>query len=351
MRIVTLTMDFPPGIGGIQTYLYEILNRLGRSHEIIIITPVAGKLPSTSTLSKIILKQNNAIAYWKMVHQLNPKRILVGHAHPQLLLAAQLYLQHDYATVAYGNDFLAAQKRWHRPLFNYLLAKSTPLITITHANATRLQTLGLSNPVVIYPGTDPKQFTLPTQKENTAPILLTVSRLVPRKGIDLVIKTLPALLETWPDLQYVVVGDGPDQKRLQSLTQQLTVKDTVHFLGRVSDEQLKHHYHQADIFVMPNREIAEAGSVEGFGIVFLEASASGLPVIAGRSGGAVEAVQDGKTGFLVPPDDAEALTKTLHRLLNDEELRQQLGQNGRSWVETTMNWDRAAQELAQALQL
>lgn len=352
MKIVTFTMDFLPEIGGVQTYLYEILNRLGSTHEITVVTPIEGKLPSKSTLNKVALKQNNAISYWRMARQLNPKRILVGHAHPQLLLAARLCFRQDYATVAYGNDFLAAQRRWHRPFFNHLLAKSNPLITITNANANRLQTLGLPDPIVVYPATDPKQFTPTTQaKENPTPILLTVSRLVPRKGIDLVIKSLPTLLEGWPTLRYTVIGSGPDRKRLQHLAQEMNVVDAVHFLGRVSNERLIKSYQRADVFVMPSREIVDAGSVEGFGIVYLEASASGLPVVAGHSGGAVEAVRDGETGFLVPPDDAAALAKILHRLLDDEELRRRLGQNGRAWVESEMNWDRAAQQMAQALQL
>lgn len=345
-------MDFLPETGGVQIYLYEILNRLGKAHEIIVVTPVVGELPPSSAISKITLNQNNTISYWRMARQLRPERILVGHAHPRLLLAARLCLPQDYATVTYGNDFLAAQRRWHRPIFNYLLAKSDPLITITNANAKRLRNLGLPKAIVVYPGTDPQRFVPPaTVKESTAPTLLTVSRVVPRKGIDLVIKSLPALLEEWPGLQYVVIGDGPDRERLQNLTQQFDVVGTVRFLGRVSEAQLRQQYHQADVFVMPSREIVESGSVEGFGIVYLEAGACGLPVVAGRSGGAVEAVRDGETGFLVPPDDADALSETLQRLLADADLRRRLGENGRAWVESEMNWDRAAQEMAQALGL
>jgi phosphatidylinositol alpha-1,6-mannosyltransferase len=314
MKIAALTMDFLPETGGVQIYLYEILNRLGKVHEVVVVTPVAGALPPSSTISRIILNRNSTVSYWRRARQLRPERILVGHAHPRLLLAARLCLPQDYATVTYGNDFLAAQRGWHRPIFNYLLAKSDPLITITNANAKRLHNLGLPKAIVIYPGTDPQRFVPPaTVKESTTPTLLTVSRLVPRKGIDLVIKSLPALLEGWPGLQYIVIGDGPDRERLQNLTRQFDVVGTVRFLGRVSEAQLRQQYHQADVFVMPSREIVESGSVEGFGIVYLEAGACGLPVVAGRSGGAVEAVRHGETGFLVPPDDADALSETLYR--------------------------------------
>lgn len=350
MRIVTLTMDFPPEIGGVQTYLYEILNRLGEAHEIVVVTPVAGELPASSSISKIILKQSDIVSYWQIVRQLRPGRTLVGHAHPRLLLVARLSLRKDYAAVAYGNDFLAAQRHWHRRLFNHLLSKSDPLITISHVNANRLQHLGLPSARVVYPGTDPEQFAPPAAfKEDAPPTLISVSRLVPRKGIDFVIKGLPALLERWPGLQYTVIGEGPDRERLQSLTKEIGVVGAVKFLGRVSAEELRQQYREAHIFVMPSREIIESGSVEGFGIVYLEAAASGLPVVAGHSGGAVEAVRHGETGFLVPPDDVGALLKTLHRLLADGELRRRLGENGRRWVEDEMNWDRAARELADLL--
>jgi phosphatidylinositol alpha-1,6-mannosyltransferase len=147
----------------------------------------------------------------------------------------------------------------------------------------------------------------------------------------------------------MIVGDGPDRPRLQSLVQALKLQNVVSFRGEVTDAQLLATYHQAHIFVMPVREEQQAASVEGFGIVYLEASACSLPVIAGRSGGAIEAVRDGQTGYLVEPRDPEALAKKVLTLLQNAELRQQMGQNGRRWVETEMNWDRAAQQFLQIL--
>jgi phosphatidylinositol alpha-1,6-mannosyltransferase len=178
---------------------------------------------------------------------------------------------------------------------------------------------------------------------------LTVGRLVSRKGIDTVLRVLPLLLPSFPDLQYMIVGDGPDRPRLQALVQALNLQRVVTFLGQVTDAQLLTAYHQAHIFVMPVREEQQAASLEGFGIVFLEAGACGLPVIAGRSGGAIEAVRDGQTGYLVEPRDPKALAKKVLTLLQNAELRQQMGQNGRRWVETKMNWDRVVKEFLQIL--
>ncbi len=118
----------------------------------------------------------------------------------------------------------------------------------------------------------------------------------------------------------------------------------VRFMDEVSDSDLPETYRRAAVFVMPTRQDYHDGSVEGFGIVYLEASASGLPVVAARSGGAAEAVLENETGLLVPPDDPPALTKALTYLLDDPALRQRMGRAGRLWVEREMNWDRAGRQ-------
>jgi phosphatidylinositol alpha-1,6-mannosyltransferase len=291
-----------------------------------------------------------AWTFLQALRQLQPDKVLLGHAHPQLLLAARLYAKGRYATITYGNDYLAAQQRWHRSLFNWWLRKSNPLITITQANRQRLQVLGLPQAEVIYPGTDVSHFTPLPELKTADPTLLTVGRLVSRKGIDTVLQTLPHLRQQFPSLRYEIVGDGPDRERLQTLVAELGVESAVTFLGKVSDAAMLAAYRRADIFVMPAREEKENASMEGFGIVYLEASACALPVVAGRSGGVVEAVQDGVTGILVEPDDPQALAKVLQTLLNDPALRQRLGENGRAFVQTHMTWDKAADQLHQILQ-
>lgn len=349
MKIVVLTLSFPPQLGGVQTYLYEIMRRLGEAHQVTVVTPVIGELPCQQPLHKVNVPKGNAFEFGRALRSIRPDRVVVGHAHPQLLLPAALYTRNRHITVAHGNDYLAAQNRWHRPLFNWLLSHSRPLITQTQANSKRLRELGISNAQVIYPGADMIRFKPPAVAPPFPPVLLTVGRLVSRKGIDTVLQALPLLLPILPDLQYTIVGDGPDRSRLQALARALNVQKAVTFLGEATDSQLLAACHQAHVFVMPAREEAQAASVEGFGIVYLEASACGLPVIAGRSGGASEAVRHGETGYLVDPDDPQAVSKAVLTLLQKPELRLQMGQNGRRWVETEMNWDRAAEEFLQIL--
>lgn len=348
-HLAILTLDFPPQVGGVQNYLYEVAKRLGKQTTLTVITPVLETLPADAYMQKRTVSSRFFWHFLQTTRQIKPDLIIVGHAHPQLLLAAKLSGKR-FTAVAYGNDFLAAQKRWHRPLFNKLLRQARPLITISQANATKLQELGLPKPIIIYPGTNPDQFVPKAKTAKGSLTLLTVGRLVPRKGIDTTLQAVAQLRKNYPNLQYQIAGTGDDLPRLKQLVKELGLETAVTFLGYIPSENLPELYQNAGIFVMPSRERPQVGSIEGFGIVYLEASASGLPVVASHSGGAAEAVRHGETGLLVPPDNVTALAKTLDSLLQNSELRQKLGRNGRRWVEDRMNWDRAAAQFWAALQ-
>jgi phosphatidylinositol alpha-1,6-mannosyltransferase len=179
---------------------------------------------------------------------------------------------------------------------------------------------------------------LPPMPTTTAATLLTVARLVPRKGIDTVIaalKTLP------PEVTYRVVGRGPDEPRLRALAQSAGVADRVQFLGRLDDASLADEYRRCSLFVLPARRTAD-GDLEGYGLVYFEAAAWGRPVVAGRSGGEIDAVVDGQTGVLVDGASVSQLAATLGDLLTDPERRERLGAAGRARVESTHNWTAAA---------
>ena len=349
-HLAILTLDFKPDFGGVQEYLYQISQRLASYCEVTVITPQPGKLPASTRFHRLMLSSAGIHHFWQALRRIQPTHVLVGHAHPRLLAAARFYGR--YATMTHGNDYLAAQKRWHHFLFNKLMAHSSPLLTNSKANARRLTEIGLPPPAIIPPGTNPAQF-FPTNISNPreTAILLTIGRLVPRKGIDTVLQALPPLLPTFPHLRYRIGSDGPDRVRLEQLVATLKLEKVVSFLGKIPPESLPGIYREAHIFVMPTREEAGGRSIEGFGIVYLEASASGLPVIASRSGGAVEAVQDGKTGILVPPNNPTAVAQAITTLLQDNALRLKMGQAGRKWIETTMNWERATKQLAQTLDI
>jgi len=186
------------------------------------------------------------------------------------------------------------------------------------------------------------------------PTLLTVARIVKAnryKGHDVVIRALPRILKSIPDLVYVIVGGGDDLGYLDSVSRKCGVRDKVIFAGCVPDAELPLLYNACDVFVMSSRQDRNCRGVltEGFGLALLEASACGKPVIAGRSGGMPDAVQDEVSGLLVDSRDPNAVSDAVLRLLHEPGLADRLGKNGRRWVETEMNWGRAAGELYRAL--
>jgi phosphatidylinositol alpha-1,6-mannosyltransferase len=161
-----------------------------------------------------------------------------------------------------------------------------------------------------------------------------------RKGHDRVIEAMPCILKSYPDARYVIAGTGSEATRLQRLANELGVGHAVIFLGRVPDDEILALYQAADVFVHPNRELP-SGDVEGFGIVFLEANACGVPVIGGNSGGTPDAIQHEVTGYLVDPNDVDEIAHRILTLLGDPALRKRMGQAGREWAKK-FTWEAAA---------
>ncbi|MFF4648958.1 glycosyltransferase family 4 protein [Streptomyces sp. NPDC001380] len=181
------------------------------------------------------------------------------------------------------------------------------------------------------------------------PVVVCVSRLVPRKGQDTLIRALPRILARVPDAVLLVVGGGPYRADLERLADAVGVRGSVRFTGAVPWEELPAHYGAGDVFAMPCRTRRGGLDVEGLGIVYLEASATGLPVVAGDSGGAPDAVLEGETGYVVPGRSPEAAADRIAELLLDEGLRRRMGERGRRWVEESWRWDLLAGRLAELL--
>ncbi|MFI9362941.1 glycosyltransferase family 4 protein [Kitasatospora sp. NPDC053057] len=181
------------------------------------------------------------------------------------------------------------------------------------------------------------------------PVVVCVSRLVPRKGQDTLIEAMPQILADVPDAVLLIVGGGPYRADLEKLADAKGVRASVRFTGSVPWEELPAHYGAGDVFAMPCRTRRGGLDVEGLGIVYLEASATGLPVVAGDSGGAPDAVLEGETGYVVPGGSAAAAAERIVRLLGDEELRRRMGEAGRRWVERSWRWDLLAGRLTSLL--
>ena len=176
-----------------------------------------------------------------------------------------------------------------------------------------------------------------------APLMVTVARLVPHKGQDTGIRALAHLSKNFPSLRYLLVGEGHDEPRLRALATELGVASRVIFAGPVDDADLPEAYATSNIYLGASR-LDNSVNVEGFGISFLEASASGLPVVAGDSGGVRSAVRDGVTGVVVPPESVDAVAAAVARFLRDPVRSGVFGAAGRRAVEEHYNWDRVARD-------
>ena len=181
------------------------------------------------------------------------------------------------------------------------------------------------------------------------PVVVCVSRLVPRKGQDILVRALPAIRRRVPDAALLLVGGGPYRSTLERLAREHGVAGDVVFTGSVAWAELPAHYAAGDVYAMPCRTRRRGLDVEGLGIVYLEASASGLPVVAGDSGGAPDAVLDGQTGYVVPGRDVAAAADRIADLLADRALAARLGAAGRAWVEAEWQWDTQAERMRRLL--
>jgi phosphatidylinositol alpha-1,6-mannosyltransferase len=262
-----------------------------------------------------------------------------------------------YFVSVYASEILDDTRTWRRRLKGYLkrwrltaLKRAQGLFPVSHFSGNILSSQGIEKERihVVSCGVNPHRFkTSPTQqKRKPFKKLLTVARLDLHKGHDRVLEAMAILKKEGLTPFYLIVGKGEEEIRLRRMVQILGLDRQVKFAGFLPDSELPDIYASSDIFVMASRQIpGRMDIVEGFGISFLEASACGLPVVAGNSGGVADAVRDGKTGFLVNPDDREDIARALRLLLTDDDLAWRLREEGRKWIETQMSWECVAERM------
>lgn len=180
-------------------------------------------------------------------------------------------------------------------------------------------------------------------------VIVCLSRLVPRKGQDTLIRAMPEIAKKVPGAVLVVVGGGPYRRTLEGLARRHGVADRVIFTGRVPAEEIVDHHRLADVFAMPCRTRGAGLDVEGLGIVYLEASACGVPVVAGRSGGAPETVRDGQTGLVVDGTSSGEVAEAVTGLLGDRPRASAMGVRGRTWVLENWRWEDLAADMERVL--
>lgn len=376
-RHLLLTYDFPPMGGGIARWMGELARRYPAGTLVV----STGQQPDGEAIDQTYpnridrvqvpagrLRTVQGLARWarraRVLSQVEGTEFVwCGQLRPSAYPARWVHARigTPYGIVLHGGDLLTIRRRvhsaWKRPVIRSLLGNAAAIVANSRWTAARcgqlFDDLGLPPPDpslhVVPLGTDPEHFrpgldSGPAEAAFDLPPgrwLLTVARLVPHKGIDTGIRCLAALGDDFPQLRYAVAGTGPDRDRLEALARDLGIRDRVHFLGHVSDQHLPALYNVAQVYLAPSR--LEPMDVEGFGIAISEASACGVPVVAGRSGGTADAVREGETGVLVDAEHPDAFVEPLRSLLRDPAAAEAMGRAGRAAVETFFNWARVAQ--------
>ncbi len=344
-RSLLVTNDFPPKVGGIQSYLYELWQRLPPDETTVLTTPYDGDeawdatqrfrierdparflLPTPALARRVRTLIADVEPGVVFLDPMLPLGQIVGHLGD----VPTIVVTHGAEVSVYGRLPVTGT------LGRRVLRRATGVLAAGRYAATQAaRVAGRPLPsLVIPPGVDPERFR-PADGEARratrrrhgldpdAPLVLGVSRLVPRKGFDLLLAAVAGL----DGVHVAIAGAGRDHARLARSAVALGAR--AHLLGRVADADLPALYASADVFAMVCRDRWAGLEAEGFGIVFLEAAACGVPAVAGRSGGAHEAVVDGETGFVVDPRDVGAIRVALGRLLGDDPLRARLGRAAR----------------------
>lgn len=375
MRLLFLSPSFPPQQGGIPTYAYELALHLH---------PMVSKFAVIAPIMKHMRAIDKAIDFpiYRVPHigdnfALSGIAPVIGIARSgdydtifcshlsagyAGLVAQRLGAAKEVFVAVHGKEvFLkpfpkfSLLQRVYDGIRDFVFDHATKFFPVSAFSAELLVRAGIeqSRIHVVNNGVNLKRFypedALQSKKKldlpTTHPIILTVARLVVRKGIDTTLRALAHVKEKNPTFTYVIVGNGPDRQRLESMVINLGLESNVTFRSDVADDQtLRTYYNACDVFVLPAR--SEIPDVEGFGLVLLEASACAKPVVAARSGGVVDAVQNGITGYLIhPPDDAAALAEHLMELIESKDQREKMGTAGLSWARDCMTWQNTADHL------
>lgn len=389
-RSLIVTTSYPPVRGGIESYVHLLSDVLGRAAPVTVLTrhtdgdaafdaesphtvhrfdrSAGAGLTHTASLRRLrawaaslpgdgrvpwrtwaSLAANRSIARDAAAHvagrfDVPPGSVVhAARAFPEGVLSRLLVERMRLPAVVYAHGaelFTGTETRRRAALTIGCLRAATRVAAVSAFTERRVVELGVPPERIVRlpPAIDAAPFLREVDVEplrrrlgiRPGPVLLTHGRLDPRKGHDVVLAALPALLAKEPTLTYVITGTGPTEPELRRLVTERGLEGAVVFGGRVAPEHVPALYRLADVFLMVSRQIGS--NVEGFGIVCLEAAAAGRPVVAGRSGGTADAVEDGVTGLLVSPTDVGAVTSAVLGLLGDETRRRDMGERGRRRV-------------------
>lgn len=377
LRTLLITLDFPPMTGGIANY-WANLGQHFDAGDFIVLAPEYDNSLEFDVKQKCLIYRKTLVAprawFWpkwlpmifeaaKIIRREKIQKIIVTHVLPAGTAAylLKMIIHVPYIVSLHGLDVAlsqsSARKRW---LARQIIRNAENVIVNSDFTKKMILNLNLcaeNKIIVVYPCPSVVKMKILDNVrarliENyhlqDKKIILTVGRLIERKGQDKVIQALPQILEKVPNAVYLIVGNGDYLKYLQEQIVALKLENKVLIFTDIADYELPVFYEMADVFAMPCREL-ENGDVEGFGIVYLEANFYGKPVVAGNSGGAVDAVENNVNGLVVDPLSLNEISGAIVSLLTDENKAREMGERGRKRVVEKFNWKEQVKKIVEIL--
>lgn len=373
-RILVITELFMPTKGGTAVWFDEVYRRLGGKGIHVVTARVphgeAHDANHPNTVHRLNLgrvrwlRPESLAMYAKLLFKgfglMFSRRfdgVHAGRVLPEGLVALALarIFRKPFVVYAHGEEITTWRQKGKFRTMCFVYRHAEKVIANSEFTRDELRKIGVHDGLIelIHPGVDIARFRpglacadlrMQIGCGESDELLLSVGRLSRRKGFDQVIRCVKELLPAHPRLHYAIVGIGEDHSYLENLARECGVSDRVHLLGHVSVEDLPRWYNVADVFMMPNREID--GDTEGFGMVFIEASACGTPVVAGIAGGTASSVSEEVNGFRVDGQSVEAIAGRVHRMLTDRRSLSRLGVTARDWVVANYSWEHVAERTA-----
>lgn len=368
-KALLITLDFPPAIGGVALYYSNLCDRLPVD-KIAVLAPHRKNEKEFDTKRKYKIFRGNLVYNYMWPKWLNAyclakaslksskaDTILVGQVLPIGYIAYRLKQKKGipYGVFCHGMDVAmqninSHKKKWRKKILvsaDYVFANSQFTKKILLEMGINENKIHIINPCPATSTEIDKQRLLQIKNEynlQDKKVLLYVGRLTKRKGIDLVIKSLPSIVKTLPNLVYAIIGDGPERENLETLVRESNLEKHVIFTGAQDISEVKYYFNLADLFIMTTRPSKE-GDLESFGMVYLEANQYGLATIATDVGGVSETVVNNETGFLLDSGDQEVIAKAVIELFTNSGLKSKLGEQGKQRVKTTFQWKKQADQL------
>jgi phosphatidylinositol alpha-1,6-mannosyltransferase len=365
-RTLVVTNDYPPRVGGIQRTLEALVRRFPPDR-VTVLCPSWDGADAFDAAAPYAVVREDPRFLWptpkvarrveSVARDTGAEVVLFGATYPLALVGPRLARAGiPYLTAAHGFEYWLSIAPGAHALLGRATGRAARVPVMCSAFVARVVRTAVPDPVpvsVMYPGADEEAFhpLLPFEdlRERHGlfdrPLVVCVSRLVPRKGQDVLIRAMPEVRRRIPDAALLIVGGGPYEARLRAMAA-AEPPGRVVFAGQVSEEDLPRYYRAGDVFAMPCRTRRGGLEVEGWGNVFIEAAACARPVVVGDSGGAREALVDRATGLLVDGTDVAAVAGAVGDLLEDRDRAEAMGRAGRARVERSFTWARAAEQLA-----